>query len=91
MKDHESAVEEFFARKLLESPIRTAQVFAAYPVLTERQLEDRRERELYAFGPEDDEDDEVEEVNGLTAAASLRSNDLERERMALAELRGEPV
>ena len=89
MNDHESQVEDFFKRAMLSDPIRTARVFDAHPVLTERQLEDRRERELYAFGPEDGDNDE--DVTSLTAVASLRAHDLERERVRLAELRGEPV
>lgn len=89
MKDHEEAVEAFFNQAMLRNPIATAQIFAKYPVLTERQLEDRRDNELHAFGPEDD-DEAVDQGGSLTAVASLRAHETALEQHRVARLRGEP-
>ena len=90
MKSHDAAVEEFFAQCAVNRPAETARVFAQYPVLTERQLDDRRARELHAFGPEEDQEDEAV-VASVTTLASLVATRDEQERVRLARLRGEPV
>lgn len=89
-KNHEAAVEAFFAKCKAERPLTTAIVFSKYPVLTERQLEDRRADELHAFGPDDDGEDGAT-VDGLTSAASLVAHRQRVEATELAYRRGEPV
>lgn len=103
MKDHEAAVAAFFAQCEAEKPDETARVFAKYPVLTERQLDDRRKRELHSFGngePEDNSDDytDADRANGLAPtlpdlanAASLRVHEILVERQEEARRRGEPI
>lgn len=101
MKDHEAAVAAFLAECEVERPAETARVFAKYPVLTDRQLDDRRKRELYAFGNELDGDEDgaagdsgqAESVHGegLTLASSIRVHNALVERQEEARRRGEPV
>jgi len=88
--NHEEAVAAFLAQCEIERPVEFARVVAKYPVLTERQLEDRRETELHAFGPEDaDAEDSL--VSDMTAAASMQAYNRALEAAELARRRGEPV
>jgi len=89
--NHEAAVEAFLAQCEAERPVETAIVFAKYPVLTERQLEDRRATELHAFGPESEDEAEFEPGLNLTGLASIEAHRDAQERAALARRRGEPV
>lgn len=95
-KNHEAAVEAFFAQCQAERPVETAIAFAKYPVLSESQLEDRRAEELHAFGPEDDNEDGDSGGGawmdgGITTAASLVAHRQRTEAAELARRRGEPV